>query len=103
LPLGVAIRGSDDTTGTIGGGSTLGIVRATGFVTIAAAVLPRLLESRADKVGRTDEKAEGRREPLSRSSSPLLRSSPPASQRSSPSGLWQREHSSRRPHWRRPR
>jgi hypothetical protein len=38
-----------------------GVVLATGFVTIMAAVLPMLVECKADKARREDEKAERRR------------------------------------------
>ncbi len=42
--------------------ATWGVVLATGFVTIMAAVLPMLVESKADKTRRAEEKAERRRD-----------------------------------------
>jgi hypothetical protein len=42
--------------------ATWGVVLATGFVTIMAAVLPMLVESKADKARRAEEKAERRRD-----------------------------------------
>jgi hypothetical protein len=42
--------------------ATWGVVLATGFVTIMAAILPMLVESTADKARRTEEKAERRRD-----------------------------------------
>jgi hypothetical protein len=41
--------------------ATWGVVLATGFVTIMAAVLPMLVESKTDKARRAEEKAERRR------------------------------------------
>src|SRR5262249_4541350 len=42
--------------------ATWGVVLATGFVTIMAAVLPMLVASKADKTRRAEEKAERRRD-----------------------------------------
>jgi len=44
------------------GMATWGVVLATGFVTILAAVLPMLVDSNAEKARRADEKAERRRD-----------------------------------------
>jgi hypothetical protein len=42
--------------------ATWGVVLATGFVTIMAAMLPMLVESKADKARRAEERAERRRD-----------------------------------------
>jgi hypothetical protein len=58
----VAISGQGVAAGTMRGMSTWGVVLATGLVTVLAAILPRLVDSRTDEAHRTAEKAERRRE-----------------------------------------